>query len=313
MDMRSRALHVMDYRDVPLEIVPFQTDEQALQRELQRLANPYIQWKAGNTVSTGDLVVCKLQSDCPRFQKESVRFIAGSGMFQREVEMAAVGLSVGETAYAHLSEGDVTVTLLSVQNRVIPALTDEMVQALDLDGVRTLEDYRQYLLNAQRDKAFDDASYALLEQLFQGVCQGSEFVLCKEDWETAVNLELNRCRVLSKREGMVLEKMTPQEFEGRIPVQSYHELVAMVQQSSWDSLCRYLLGRYYAGQDGFSVDEASYQAYVEQTCQETGETPEQVQEVHPWPLYEFNSYCMHTYRVWTEYLKRAYQAADKTK
>lgn len=311
--MRSRALRIIDYRDVPLEIVPFQADKEALEQELQRLANPYIQWKEGDTVSPGDLAVCKLQSDCPRFHKEAVRFIAGSGMFQREVEMAAVGLSVGETTSVHLAEGVVTITLHSVQNRVVPSLTDEMVQALDLEGVHTLEDYRQYLLDAQRDKAFNNASYALLGQLFQAVCHGSEFVLCKEDWKTAVNLELNRCRALSKREGLVLEEMTPQEFEGRIPVQSYDELVIMVQESAWDSLYRYLLGRYYAEQDGFSVDEAGYQAYVEQTCQETGESPEQVKEVHPWQLYEFNAYCTHTYQVWTEYLKQVYQAADKTR
>ena len=39
-----------------------------------------------------------------------------------------------------------------------------------------------------------------------------------------VNRELDRCRTLCRQEGMVLEEMTPEQFRGRIPVKSYHEL-----------------------------------------------------------------------------------------
>ncbi len=82
--MKSRILKVKDYREVdagPL-LKPFVPDEAALEAELRRLTNPYIRWKPGEAVSAGDQVVCRLSSDCPRYNKEKVRFVAGSGMFQ---------------------------------------------------------------------------------------------------------------------------------------------------------------------------------------------------------------------------------------
>ena len=69
--MKSRILKVKDYREVdagPL-LKPFVPDEAALEAELRRLTNPYIRWKPGEAVSAGEQVVCRLSSDCPRYNK----------------------------------------------------------------------------------------------------------------------------------------------------------------------------------------------------------------------------------------------------
>ena len=73
--MKSRVLRAKDYREVDVKplLKPFVPDEAALEAELRRLANPYIRWEDGTTVSSGDQVVCRLASDCPRFQREKVR------------------------------------------------------------------------------------------------------------------------------------------------------------------------------------------------------------------------------------------------
>ena len=90
--MKSRILKVKDYREVDVEplLRPFVPDETALEAELRRLTNPYIRWEPGEEVSAGDQVVCRLLSDCPRYNKEKVRFVAGSGMFQRELENLSI-------------------------------------------------------------------------------------------------------------------------------------------------------------------------------------------------------------------------------
>ena len=242
--MKSRVLQIKDYREVDITplLKPFVPDEAALETELRRLTNPYVRWETGETASAGDQVVCRLVSDCPRFSKEKVRFVAGSGMFHKELEALVIGMTVGEAREADLSEGRVSLTLTGVMNRVVPEPSDEMVEKLGLEGVDTVADYRAYLLAQQKDSAFQDALYEPQKQLMAEVIAGSEFVLCKEDWAAVVNRELDRCRTLCRQEGMVLEEMTPEQFRGRIPVKSYHELVAMLQYDGWDSLCRYLLG-----------------------------------------------------------------------
>ncbi len=246
--MKSRVLRAKDYREVDVKLLlkPFTPDEAALETELRRLTNPYICWEAGTTVFPGDQVMCRLASDCPRFQKEKVRFVAGSGMFHKELEELSIGMEAGETREAVLPEGKVSLTLVGVMNRVVPEPGDEMVEKLGLDGVHTVAEYRAYLLEQQKAAAFQEDSYDALNQLMRDVISGSEFVLDREDWAEAINRELDRCRTLCRQEGMVLEEMTPEQFQGRIPVKSYHELVAMLQYGGWDKLCRYLLGCRYA-------------------------------------------------------------------
>ena len=142
--MKSRILKVKDYREVDVRplLKPFVPDEAALEAELRRLTNPYIRWEPGEVVSAGDQVVCRLASDCPRYNKEKVRFVAGSGMFQRELENLSIGMRVGETREAGLPEGKVSLTLAGVMNRVALEPSDEMVEKLELDGVHTVAEYR---------------------------------------------------------------------------------------------------------------------------------------------------------------------------
>ena len=177
--MKSRVLQIKDYREVDITplLKPFVPDEAALETELRRLTNPYVRWETGETASAGDQVVCRLVSDCPRFNKEKVRFVAGSGMFHKELEALVIGMTLGEAREADLSEGRVSLTLTGVMNRVVPEPSDEMVEKLGLEGVDIVADYRAYLLAQQKEAAFQDALYEPQKQLMAEVVAGSEFVL----------------------------------------------------------------------------------------------------------------------------------------
>ena len=306
--MRSRILQVKDYREVDVKplLKPFMPDEAALEAELKRLTNPYVRWETGESVSAGDQAVCSLVSDCPRFNKENVRFVAGSGMFHKELEALAIGMKAGEAREAELPEGRVSVTLTGVMNRVVPEPSDGMVKKLGLEGVETVADYRAYLLAQQKEAAFQDALYEPQKRLMAEVIAGSEFVLCKEDWAAVVNRELDRCRTLCRQEGMVLEEMTPEQFRGRIPVKSYHELVAMLQYDSWDSLCRCLLGRWYAQTDGFQTGEADYDAFIADYAATWHISVENAREANPYETFIFNEYAGHAYTVLKQYIRKFY-------
>lgn len=306
--MKSRVLRARDYREVDVKplLKPFAPDEAALEAELRRLTNPYIRWEDGTTVSPGDQVVCRLASDCPRFQKEKVRFVAGSGMFHKELENLSIGMTVGGTREIVLPEGKVSLTLAGVMNRVAPEPRDEMVEKLGLEGVRTVAAYRAYLLEQQKAAAFQEDSRDALNHLMREVIGGSEFVLDREDWAEAINRELDRCRTLCRQEGMVLEEMTPEQFNGRIPVKSYHELVSMLQYDGWDKLCCYLLGRLYAENDGFRAGEAEYEEFIADYVRSWRVSEENAREANPYDSFLFNEYAGHTYTVLKEYSRTFY-------
>lgn len=304
--MKSRVLQVKDYREIEVKLKPFTPDEAALEAELRRLSNPYIRWEAGSTVSSGDQVVCSLVSGCSRFNKEQIRFVAGSGMFHKGLEQLSIGMTVGQTRVLDLPEGSVSLTLTGVMNRVVPALRDEMAERLGIDGVHTIEDYKAYLLVQQKDAAFQDSLYDPLTQLMNTIISCSEFALYKEDWAAAVKLELDRCRALCRQEGMVLEEMTPEQFEGRIPVQSYHEFVALIQDCSWDNLCRHLLGRWYAEQDGFHPGKEDYEKFIAEYAKDWHVSQENARESNTYENFIFNQYAEHTYDILTAYIRELY-------
>ena len=304
--MSSKVLSVLDYHDVPLDVPSFSPDEAALEHALERLANAHAAWREGEVVSSGDMVVCDLASSVERFQRDGVRFVAGSGMFDLRIESALLGCRVGEKIEVPLPEGSVFVTLRSVTNRVVPTPSDEMVRDLGIDGVDNLEGYRRHLLDAQRAEHLGSVRFEIVQALERAVVAGSEFSLDEEDWRRAVRLELDHCAALARQEGMDIKTMTPEQFAGRIPVRSYEELVAMTEESSWDSLRRFVLGRYYAGQDGFTVREGDYLDHLAEYARAWHLTEAQARDAQPWELYCFTAYCNHAYDLWGSWVERRY-------
>ena len=282
--MRSRVLTLADPRMIDLSgcLKSFALDQGKLDRELQRASNPYIRWEKGTTVSSGDVVVCKLSSSCPRFQRDKVQFVAGSGMFQRDLEGLCIGMSVGETRETTLPEGAVSVSLLKVTNKIVPPLTDDMVEKLEIPEVHTVEGYRAYLVEQQKEEQFWNVLYEPQHYLVDQLINRSEFVLYQEDWQ--------HLRAISRHEGMVLEDMTPEQFEGRIPVKSYFELVAMEQESAWKTLCMHLIGRRFAQETGFKLSEAEYEKQLQEEQKAWGYTEEDAREINTYPAYQFFAY-----------------------
>lgn len=258
--MRSRVLTLKDPRTVklPEELTRFKPNQEELEQDLRRAVNRFIRWKKGEKAAGGDMVVCRLASDCPRFQKERVKFIVGSGMFHRELEALADGMTVGETRALDLPEGRVSLTVLEVTNRLVPELTDELVEKMGLEGVRTAADYTGYLVGQQKAEWDRMAPIHLTDYLTRQVIDGSEFVLYEEDWQALVDLRLNFFRACMKKEGLTLEEMTPEQIALRFPAGSYYELVSKVQRDEWTSLCLILMGRQLAAEAGAVPDEDGY-------------------------------------------------------
>lgn len=310
--MRSRALTVRAPESVDFSpyLQSFSLDQEQLEHELHRLANPYIRWEPGTVVSAGDVAVCRLVSKCPRFNKEKITFTAGSGMFHPELEALTIGMTVGDTREVQLPEGQVTLTLIAVTNKVVPAIDNTMVEKLGLEGILTVTDYTTYLISQQKEAAFQKAVYEPLNYLINQIIDGSEFVLYQADWQHVVDLRLEHSRVLARRDGMTLETMTEKEFDGRIPVKCYDELVALEQKDAWRNLYIHLLGRYFAQDSGFQPDEKGYDAYLQDFMDSWKISKAEAEEIEPYPFYSFFAYNNLAYGIFYDIVKKKYFEED---
>lgn len=159
-------------------------------KRTDRLRNPYVTWEPGGAVAAGDMVRCSLRSALPRFQKDSIRFVAGSGMYNPTLEALAIGMQAGESRTATLPEGEVTLTVQAVQKRVVPALTDEMAAACKLPGCARWPGTGAICWRSSGTKPPRRPPGRWAARIKRAVLDGSAFVLCKADWKQAVEQEL---------------------------------------------------------------------------------------------------------------------------
>ena len=138
--------YVLRARDPHIEAVlaplrPVSADESAVEQELRRIVLPYVRWEPQAVIREGDMAACRLESEIPRFRKENVKYIVGSGMFRKDIEQAADGMKTGEIRTVSLPEGTVRMTVLEVLRRIVPEPSDEMVPPLGMEGVSRIQEF----------------------------------------------------------------------------------------------------------------------------------------------------------------------------
>lgn len=148
--MRSRLLSFFDYTKSDFYPEPIEVTEDDLAHEagndlealrIQSAINEDVQ-----TVQKGDACRLSLSGTSARFQKSDIAITVGLGLFNRDIESALQGRTVGASFTVETKGEAVAVTILSASRRVIPdALTDEMVLPLQMEGIDTLEAYKAYL------------------------------------------------------------------------------------------------------------------------------------------------------------------------
>jgi FKBP-type peptidyl-prolyl cis-trans isomerase (trigger factor) len=302
--LESRIVKVYDYKNVDISSFQkvFNPNEDALLYELNRLVQKHISWAEGEEVHAGDMVVCSLQSDIQKFNKENIKFVVDSGMFHRELEKALIGMKKNVKKTIVLDNATVIIEVKAVTYRIVPPITNEMVQALSITDVTTVETYRNYLIQEQKKNSVFEDSYPAVSYVMELADAKSDLILKQTDWNKIVELELERNRVLAKQEELILEEMTKEDFVGKIPVASYQELVALVQRNAWDTLIHYLLGLYYAGQDGYSPDKEAYLEFIKEYAKSWNISEDQAKKSNVFEYYQITSYCGYYYKKIQEHV-----------
>lgn len=285
--MESKILNVWDYWKVDISQFKqdFNVDEEAIDVEIFNERNRKAQWSEGEAIQKSDIAECKLKSECKKYQKDNVTLVVGAGLFHKEIEDNIIGKKENERIIVQLADANLEVQVLTVKNKKLPDFTDEFVQALDRDGIRSVEDYRENLIRDQRMQFVQEIEYPAIQYVMKEVSEKSEILIKKYDWVQWIKQELDKIRILAKQEGCELEKMTKEDFEGKIPVSSFSELVSMMQDQAWGNVEDYLLGCYYAKNESL-YNEATYEEYIIENAKDWHYTIEQAKVITPYDAYK---------------------------
>lgn len=303
--MKSRLIAVAPFEQVNMAAYQevFVADELSLQKEIDFLRNKHSIWKETEEITEGCMAIFDMESADPFFNRTNVKILIGQGLFNRKLENACLGMKAGSEKTVDVDQKKIKVCLRSVKQKYVPELSDEMCQELKLENVCDCKSYTAYLLQKQKENIFDKKGWEVVDYVMNQVCEKSRFELAKSDWKRIKDLEMDRIRILAKLEGLELEKMTPEEFKGKIPVSSYYELIAMIQDSSWDKLLKYLLGCYYAKRDGTEYGEKEYKESIEDYMKMWNSTREDAKKIITYDYFIISEHENYFYKKVRNYVK----------
>lgn len=303
--MKSRIHQEKAYQTVDFSAYQraFHPDESLIQNEVQRLQNRGLCWEDGTVAGNGDAAMCSLESENPRFHKPAVYIAIGSGMLPTAIEQALSGMVVDTEKTVEVDGQAVRIRLLSVKNKRLPELTDTWIAGMGMAGITTLDQFRTQLIRQQREEQSKLDAYEAAQFVVAQVLQETEFILFKEDWETVVNLELERHSELCRQEGLDIKTMTAQEFRGRIPASSYDGVVSLVKSNAWRTLRNFLLGYHYAELDGYKVDQNTYEEYIQNYQATWRVSEENARASNTYEFYRVNTYAAYFVEKVTQFVR----------
>lgn len=144
LKLNSTLRTFYDYRCVDISdyIKGFEPDETQLQKDLNRILKANGKRENAAVVSEGDTVTISCRSRLPRFNKTNLPVIVGRGLFDRALEQALIGASVGQTVTLQKEGAPVEIDVTKCVHTVLPELTDENVKAFGIEGVETVSQLR---------------------------------------------------------------------------------------------------------------------------------------------------------------------------
>lgn len=237
--MRSGINKLVDYRNVPMEWeVTVSCPQEHIQKELRMAVRKHKTVVQVETVEKGAVVMLKLQSDCPRYNKAMVPVTVGSDLFDPALEKSCLGRKVGQTFCTETESGGVTVTVLKASRTLYPEPTDQMVEEYGREseeyaGLTTVEAFVTKVRADYCDQLRDSAVYEKMNMLMDAVLEQSDWAFDPEDVSAMHSSSMQEIRVdLREQMGKTLEELSEKELTGYFGVRSLEELEQVIQADS---------------------------------------------------------------------------------
>lgn len=310
--LKSTLIEEFDFRkvDVSGEDFTYEIDKEFIEKEILRIKKKNKVLHEVEEVKAGDIVVCSLKSINPKFNKENVSISVGLGLFKREIEMALIGMKKSESKTIDTDNESVSIDVINVKRSALPELTDEMVQKEEIDNVTNVKSLMEHLEQRYKDEknnAIDEKSYPLIENVIEQVVANSKFDINEEDIQYISEFDIQKARVLCELEGLTLEKMTAEDFEGKIPVKSYDQFLKMINDIKKEQLPVLLLGLKNAEKDGYKPSYDEYDKGMKEYYTMYHIPPEVAYRAMPFEYSEINEYTGHYRNIIREYYRERYQ------
>ncbi|MDD6042444.1 MAG: hypothetical protein PUB87_01665 [Eubacteriaceae bacterium] len=181
LEFKSKVVNLHDHRSFDLsEYLPsFEIDYTKLDKDMKRALKAGSTQVEAETVSEDDVVELDLQSDIPKYNRNSLMITVGKGLYNRDLENMLIGRNAGDDITAVIDESDVKVSIKKIKHYVIPEFSAEEMKSI-----------RKDCIDRQIDNLLDEGEAADMASamICRCVSENSEFHM--DDEEVTAIMEL---------------------------------------------------------------------------------------------------------------------------
>lgn len=185
-------LYDIDSIVIPEELLQFHVDEQQVEAEVQRLSVRYAKESPAEVVSKGDLVYCQADSDSYPDGRTVLIYTGMQIPGAEQAEEAVIGKKVEEGCQTVLAGKSVTLTITKVLHRSPAEVTDELVASIGLDGVTTVDAYRQYIWEKMRADQEMEQSKEIIRLFLNEMTEKTSYTYDEAEMDAYVKEEMEK-------------------------------------------------------------------------------------------------------------------------
>lgn len=195
-----------DEIQIPDEMLAVEVSPAEVEDALHRLSLRYAEQTEVQTAEKGDIVTCR--ADTASYPDgRAILLYTGLDIPGAENAVRRVlGRQTGETFSAALADKAVQLTIERCV-RLTPAnLTDALIAAQGLDGVRTVEDYRRYTAEQLRNARITEKSKFAVGWLVDQMLEGSDFAYDAAEMDACLSAHMDEYLAECRADGVTLSE-----------------------------------------------------------------------------------------------------------
>jgi len=212
--MKTQLYTLPDWQQVLAEIgwkdAPTKASiDQTIHRELTKGYVTFEQQPQDKPIEAGCRVTLKTTSVLPKYNREKTVIIVGSHLYDADIENMLIGMTEGQSAKAKVKDEIVLFDVVKAEQKVYPALSDEMVQAQQLEGIISLPQYSNHMQIKLRQAYAKQLCEGMLDKLIQHASMDEPDA---EDIRQVINRKFKPLRERFSHGGDDLDNMSPEKW-----------------------------------------------------------------------------------------------------
>ena len=244
-----------DFRqvEIPAALLQAAVTREEMTEELRQLAARFTAIEPTELpIASGDVVLLTFRD--PHAPQQERKLFANVGKDFDDVEALLPGLRCGDSVEIPYAGKQVTACIASVKRLSVPALEDEHVKALGIDGVSTVAQCQEYVFNQLAERQRKRKFQGIMGIVSKAIMEKTEFLPMEEThpWYQALHGQLmGRVEAFAAQQGKTVDEALPMAL--RMPDKPLEECRAALKNMCIERARQAALGQAYGQENGMEI------------------------------------------------------------